>query len=42
MVALLHRDIVNGVQIEVIKIGNEVVSGYSAGGSATGLLTGCK
>ncbi|WP_155924349.1 hypothetical protein [Bacillus sp. UNC437CL72CviS29] len=38
--ATLHRDTINGVQIEVIKIGDEVVSGYPTGGGATQLLTG--
>lgn len=38
--ATLHRATINGVQIEVIKIGDEVVSGYPTGGGATQLLNG--
>ena len=40
--ATLHRGIVNGVQIEVIKIGHDVVSGYPTGGLANGLPNGFK
>jgi hypothetical protein len=36
--ATLHRDIVNEVQIEVIKIGDKVTSGYPTGGVNSGLL----
>ncbi|AFS78661.1 hypothetical protein Curi_c16540 [Gottschalkia acidurici 9a] len=38
--ATLHRGIKDGVQIEVIKIGDNVVIGYSTGGWATSLLSG--
>ncbi|WP_304943998.1 EndoU domain-containing protein [Vallitalea guaymasensis] len=38
--ATLHRAIVNNVQIEVIKIGDIVKSGYPTGGGVSGLLTG--
>jgi len=38
--ATLHRSIVNGVEIEVIKIGNNVTSGYPTGGGVTGILSG--
>ena len=38
--ATLHRDIINGVQIEVIKVGSDVTSGYPTGGDSTGLITG--
>ncbi|CAH8244590.1 EndoU domain-containing protein [Paenibacillus melissococcoides] len=38
--ATLHRGIVDGVQVEVIKIGDNVVSGYPTGGGATSLLSG--
>lgn len=38
--ATLHRDIINGVQIEVIKVGSDVTSGYPTGGGSTGLITG--
>ncbi|MEK4290001.1 EndoU domain-containing protein [Paenibacillus sp. FSL P4-0502] len=38
--ATLHRGTVNGVQVEVIKIGDNVVSGYPTGGGATQLLSG--
>ncbi|MDR9855920.1 EndoU domain-containing protein [Paenibacillus sp. VCA1] len=38
--ATLHRGIVDGVQVEVIKIGDDVVSGYPTGGGATSLLSG--
>ncbi|MEI2395757.1 EndoU domain-containing protein [Paenibacillus phytohabitans] len=40
--ATLHRGTVNGVQVEVIKIGDNVVSGYPTGGGATQLLSGFK
>ncbi len=33
----LHREIVNGVQVEVMKIGSDVTSGYPTGGGITGL-----
>lgn len=36
----LHRGIVNGVQVEVMKIGDNVTSGYPTGGGATGLPGG--
>ena len=36
--ATLHRVIVNEVQIEVIKIGDKVTSGYPTGGVNSGLL----
>ena len=35
----LHRGIVNGVQVEVMKIGDAVKSAYSTG-DVTGLLSG--
>nr|WP_277395793.1 PAAR domain-containing protein [Aggregatibacter actinomycetemcomitans] len=38
--ATLHRKTVDGVQIEVIKIGDDVVSGYPTGGTSTQLLSG--
>ncbi|GMQ58134.1 hypothetical protein AN1V17_25290 [Vallitalea sediminicola] len=38
--ATLHRAIINGVQIEVIKIGDIVTSGYPTGGGVSGLLAG--
>ena len=38
--AMLHRDIIDGVQIEVIKVGDTVTSGYPTGGVKTGLLPG--
>lgn len=38
--ATLHRQTINGVQIEVIKIGDDVVSGYPTGGGVTGILSG--
>lgn len=38
--AMLYRDIIDGVQIEVIKIGDTVTSGYPTGGIKTGLLPG--
>jgi len=38
--ATLHRGAVNGVQIEVIKIGDNVTSGYPTGGGVTGMLSG--
>ena len=38
--ATLHRDIINGVQIEVIKVGPDVTSGYPTGGDSTGLIAG--
>jgi len=38
--ATLHRTTVNGVQIEVIKIGSDVISGYPTGGGVTGILIG--
>ncbi|WP_342547539.1 EndoU domain-containing protein [Paenibacillus sp. FSL P2-0089] len=38
--ATLHRGTVNGVQVEVIKIGDNVVSGYPTGGGVTQLLSG--
>lgn len=31
----LHRGIVNGVEIDVIKIGDNVISGYPTGGKLT-------
>jgi hypothetical protein len=36
----LHRGVVNGVQVEVMKIGDAVTSGYPTGGGVTGLLSG--
>lgn len=38
--AMLYRDIIDGVQIEVIKVGDTVTSGYPTGGVKTGLLPG--
>lgn len=38
--AMLYRGIIDGVQIEVIKIGDIVTSGYPTGGVKTGLLPG--
>lgn len=38
--AMLYRDIIDGVQIEVIKISNTVTSGYPTGGVKTSLLPG--
>ena len=38
--AILHRKTVDGVQIEVIKIGDDVVSGYPTGGTSTHLPSG--
>lgn len=38
--ATLHRKTVDGVQIEVIKIGDDVVSGYPTGGTSTHLPSG--
>ena len=38
--AMLYRDIIDGVQIEVIKIGDTVTSGYPTRGIKTGLLPG--
>ena len=38
--AMLYRDIIYGIQIEVIKIGDTVTSGYPTGGIKTGLLLG--
>ncbi len=38
--AMLYRDIIDEVQIEVIKIGDTVTSGYPTGGLKTGLLPG--
>lgn len=38
--AMLYRGIVDGVQIEVIKIGDKVISGYPTGGLKTELLPG--
>lgn len=38
--AMLYRDIIDGAQIEVIKIGDTVISGYPTGGAKTGLLPG--
>ena len=40
--ATLHRGIIDGVQVEVIKIGNNVTSGYPTGGGVSELLTGFK
>ena len=40
--ATLHREVINGVQVEVIKIGDKVVSGYPTGGLNTKLLPGFK
>lgn len=40
--ATLHRGVINGVQIEVIKIGDNVVSGYPTGGLHDKLLSGFK
>ena len=36
----LYRDIIDGVQIEVIKQGNNVIAGYPTGGGTIGLPTG--
>ena len=36
----IYRDTVDGVQIEVIKIGKDVISGYPTGGGITGLPSG--
>ena len=38
--ATLHRQIIDGVQVEVIKNGSDVVSGYPTGGGVTELLNG--
>lgn len=38
--AMLYRDMIDGVQIEVIKMGDTVTSGYPTGGIKTGLLPG--
>ena len=38
--AMLYRETIDGVQIEVIKIGNTVTSGYLTGSVKTGLLPG--
>ena len=35
--ATFYRDIVNNVEIEVIKVGNDVVAGYPTGGNNVGL-----
>lgn len=40
--AILHRNVINGVQVEVIKLGDKVVSGYPTGGLNTKLLPGFK
>ena len=37
--ASLHRGVVNGVEIEVIKIGNNVTSAYPTGGKPTTLTS---
>ncbi|WP_240521236.1 EndoU domain-containing protein [Bacillus pseudomycoides] len=37
---MMLRKTINGVQIEVIKIGDEVVSGYPTSEGITQLLTG--
>lgn len=37
---MLYRKTLDGVQIEVIKIGDTVISGYPTGGEKTGLLPG--
>jgi len=37
---MLYRETIDGVQIEVIKIGNTVTSGYPTGSVKTGLLPG--
>jgi hypothetical protein len=38
--AMLYRETIDGVQIEVIKIGDTVTSGYPTGSVKTGLLPG--
>lgn len=38
--AELFRNTIDGIEIEVIKIGNSVISGYPTGGRAKGLLAG--
>lgn len=38
--ATIYRSTIDGVQIEVIKIGDSVVSGYPTGGGVTGMPTG--
>jgi hypothetical protein len=38
--AKLFRQVIDGVEIEVIKIGDNVVSGYPTGGNAQGILDG--
>lgn len=38
--ATIFRSTIDGVQVEVIKIGDSVNSGYPAGGGATGLPAG--
>jgi len=38
--AILHRSIIDGVQVEVIKIGDNVTSAYPTGGIKTDLLPG--
>lgn len=38
--AKLYRQVVGGVEIEVIKIGDDVVSGYPTGGNTIGILAG--
>lgn len=37
---MLYRETIDGVQIEVIKIGNTVISWYPTGSVKTGLLPG--
>ena len=38
--AAIYRSIIDGVQVEVIKIRDNVISGYLTGGGAAGLPTG--
>lgn len=38
--ATIYRSTIDGVQIEVIKIGDSVVSGYPTGGGVTGMPSG--
>lgn len=38
--ATIYRSTIDGVQVEVIKIGDSVINGYPTGGGATGLPAG--
>ncbi|WP_242850152.1 EndoU domain-containing protein, partial [Clostridium polynesiense] len=40
--ATFHRGIVNGVEVEVVKVGNNVISGYPTGGGSMVIPTGFK